>query len=86
MMTGQTKKGFDFVIDETELNDMEFLELMADVDDNPLLFPKLVEQMLGKEQKTAFYDFYRNEKGKVPIDEVKDAIGEILAYNDETKN
>ena len=86
MIEGKTTKGFQFTIDENDVNDMEFLELMADVDENPLLFPRLIEIMLGKEQKTALYDFYRNDKGKVPIDEIKGAVGEILASNGETKN
>lgn len=86
MLEGKTSKGFNFAIEEQDLNDMEFLELMAEVDENPLLFPKLIEMMLGKEQKSALYEFYRNEQGKVPIDEIRDAVGEILASNGETKN
>ena len=42
MIEGKTTKGFQFTIDENDVNDMEFLELMADVDENPLLFPGLI--------------------------------------------
>ena len=51
MRSGTTSSGFKFKIDEVDLNDMEFIELMAEAEENPLKYPKMVERMLGKEQK-----------------------------------
>ena len=51
MRSGTTSSGFKFKIDEVDLTDMEIIELMAEAEENPLKYPKMVERMLGKEQK-----------------------------------
>ena len=87
MLTGKTQSAFYFEIDETELDDMEFVEALAELDENPLKFPKVCNMLLGKEQKEKLYDHLRNEKGKVPVDAVSNAITEIMSLaGDSTKN
>ena len=85
-MKGKTSKGFKFEIKDEALDNMELVECMADVDKNPLLFPKICNMILGEEQKKALYDFYRTEDGRVPIDDISNAIQEIFGSSDEVKN
>lgn len=78
MRRGTTETGFEFEIDEEDWDDMEFIELMAEVETNALAYPKMVERMLGKEQKKRLYDHVRNEKGRVPIEPLKKEIDDIF--------
>lgn len=85
-MKGKTSKGFGYEIKEETLDNMELVECMAEVDENPLLFPKVCKMILGEEQKKALYDFYRTDDGRVPIDDISNAIQEIFESSDEVKN
>lgn len=51
MVKGTTSTGFKFSIDPDAVKDMEFIELAADAEENGLLLPKMIECVLGKEQK-----------------------------------
>ncbi len=87
MVRGTLKSGFQFEIDAEALDDMEFVEVLADAEKNGLAFPKLCTMMLGEEQKKRLYDHLRNEKGKVPVKAVQDAIIEMMALSGgKTKN
>ena len=87
MVKGTLKSGFKFEIDVESLNDMEFVEALAEADKNGLAFPKVCKMMLGEEQKNRLYDHLRNEEGRVPITAVHEAIIEIMTTSsDLTKN
>lgn len=81
MLKGKTKSGFDYEIKDETLNDFELLEILAEVDVNPLLLPKLVKMLLGDKQKKDFLDHLRTEKGNVPIDVIGAEIMEIFQSN-----
>ena len=86
MLKGKTKAGFEYQVDPDALNDMELMENLAEVDENPLKLPKVIRAVLGDAQKKAFYDHYRTENGKVPVDVVSAAFVEILSTNNQGKN
>lgn len=85
-MKGKTSKGFEFEIEDKALDNMELVECIAGVDKDPLLFPKVCEMLLGREQKKKMYDHYRAEDGRVPIQEISAAVEEIFNISDESKN
>jgi sulfur carrier protein ThiS len=58
--------GQTYELDNELFNDVEILEMIGDMEENPLLLPKLVRTILGPEQWAAFKDANRNEKGRVP--------------------
>lgn len=78
IIRGITKSGFRFSIDSEVFKDMEMLELIGEVDDNPILMPKLLEKMFGKKQKDNLYDFVRDDKGSVPIEKISEIVKEIF--------
>lgn len=78
MRRGTTQTGFRFEIDEEDWDDMEFIELMAEAEKNPLAYPAMIERMLGKEQKDRLYDHVRNEKGRVPTEPLRKEIDDIF--------
>lgn len=85
-MKGTTQSGFEYEIQEETLNDYEFFELLAAVDENPLLLPRFVAKLLGDEQKKKLLDHVRNESGIVPIDKIEKEVLEIIRGNKDLKN
>lgn len=87
MRRGKTESGFEFEINEQDLDDMEFLELLAKSQNDALAFPAVLERLLGSEQKKALYDHLRNESGRVPVEATADIVAEIMTIaGEETKN
>lgn len=76
--TGTTKSGFKFSVSESSLDDMELVDLLAESDENFLVLPKIIEKLLGKEQKKKLYEHLKTDKGNVPIESVSDELKEIF--------
>lgn len=86
MTKGTLDNGFEFAIDENRIDDMRFLEDLAAMDENPLLMPKVIERMLGKEQKEALYKHLEKE-GRVSIGDFSAAVSEMFEKaSDNLKN
>lgn len=77
-MKGTTSTGFNFEFDETLFEDLEFIELLADADENGMQFPKFLDRLLGTEQKKKLYDHVRSETGRVSILDVKREVVEMM--------
>ena len=76
--------GLKIQIDENAMDDMELLDLLAQLDDgNGYAIPRVVEHLLGKEQKKALYDSVR-VNGRAPVTKVVEAMKEILNKLGET--
>ena len=79
--------GFEYSIDDSVLDDMEFVDLLADTEDDPLKIGRVALMLLGKEQKKNLYDHLRTDDGRVPVTSMNDAIEKIFnALGDEAKN
>lgn len=78
IIRGVTKSGFKFSVDSEVFKDMELLELIGEVDDNPILMPKLLEKMFGKKQKDNLYDFVRDDKGNVPVEKISEIVKDVF--------
>jgi len=85
-MKGKTSTGFEFDIEDERLDDMELVDIMAEIDENPLLMPKLCKMLLGEEQKKRLYDHLRSKDGRVPIEATTNAIQEIFNSPGDLKN
>ena len=87
MIKGKTSSGFEFEISKDVANDYELVENLGELEDNPLILGKVVNQILGKEQTARLKDHVRNEKGIVPTDRMTQEIIEIFKNGgEETKN
>ena len=78
MLKGKTQSGFEFEVPDESLNNYDMIEVLADVDTNALLLPKLVKMLLGAEQAKRLTDHVRTEKGNVPLDAISVEIMEIF--------
>lgn len=86
---GKTGTGFEFEIDKEVVEDAEFLELYYSQERSVKDFFPFITCAIGEEQKKRLYDHVRNENGRVPIERLKEELGDIilsLAENPETKN
>ena len=87
MLTGKTKSGFKFKIDEKIADDMELLEDIAKTDKDTSYFPTVLNKIFGEEQKKALYDHLRNKDGRVPIEATLTEFTEIMNLaSEKTKN
>lgn len=84
MIKGTTSSGFEFEIDEKQLKNYEFVELISEVDENELLMPKILKMLLGDQVK-ALKDHVRDEDGIVPIEKMVQEIKDIFG-NTQVKN
>lgn len=67
MAKGKTETGFKFEVKDNLVEDYELIEMIAEVDENPLVTPKLLNKLLGKEQVKALKDHIREEDGTVNV-------------------
>ena len=63
-----TYNGVDYVIERAVVDDVEFFELIAEMDSKPYMLTKIVAMLLGPEQYAAFKDANRDDAGRVSID------------------
>ena len=86
MIKGKTSSGFEYEIAEGSLNNYELLESISELDENTLVLPKVVNLLLGKEQKDKLTNHLRTKDGIVPLDKMMNEISEIFQSKPETKN
>lgn len=86
MISGKTKSGFKYSVEEERLNNYELLEAIGELEDDPLILTKVVDLLLGKEQKKELKNHVRTEDGLVPTDKLSEEITEIFKSQSETKN
>lgn len=87
MIKGTTSGGFAFSFDETRLDDMRFVDVLAVVVDQDAPefdriagASKLTEMLLGKELKTQLYAFIgAQHEGRVPRADLEQALMEIMS-------
>jgi len=86
MKKGTTSNGFAFEFDERRADDMRFVDLIVSMSgddvsefDKLAASSKMIEMLLGKEQKAALFDFIgQSYDGRVPFLEVEIALKDIM--------
>lgn len=78
MIKGTTESGFNFKVVEELADDFEFLELLGDFSENPLMASKLADKMLGREQKEALKEHLRGEDGRIKTSDMFRELTEII--------
>ena len=78
MIKGTTESGFNFEVVEELADDFEFLELLGDFSENPLMASKLADKMLGREQKEALKEHLRGGDGRIKTSDMFRELTEII--------
>lgn len=87
MVKVRLDNGFECTIEPEQLNDMYFIEALAEVETNIVQLSKVCTMLLGAEQKRALYKSLENEEGRVPLQAINDAVTEIMTKaGEEVKN
>lgn len=94
MINGTTSTGFRYEFDETRLDDMRFVDVLAVVvDPDAPRFDKisgaskLLTMLLGPEMKQALYQHIgKDHGGRVPRADLEKALAEIMQSKDAEKN
>lgn len=89
MITGKTARGFEYAIPKKRLHNMRLVEVLSKVDTDPTLIPKMLDLLMGQEQKEKMYDFYEDEDGIVLESDITEAVAEIFnaaAVDPDVKN
>lgn len=86
MIKGKTASGFDYEISKARLENYELIEALSEVDENPLLLPKTVNLLLGKEQANKLKDHLRDSENLVSTEKLSNEIMEIFQSQSEVKN
>lgn len=86
MISGKTRSGFAFKIDNDVLNDMELLEELRELDKGDVIvIPSVLERVLGSKKKD-LYEHVRTEAGRVPIDALAEELKDIFEASKNLKN
>lgn len=86
MMTGETKTGFKFSVDEAALNDWELLEDLDGIENNPQRYVRVAKRLLSMEQYEALKKHCVNGSGRVDMTKMFREISDILTSNNRIKN
>lgn len=78
MIKGKTKTGFFYEIDEATLDDYETVELLGELDENPLLFPKVLKRILGTKQTIKLKNHVRDKQGHIPVSKMTREVEDIF--------
>ena len=74
---GTTKTGFPFDISMERMENYEVVETIAEIDENPLVLPRLLKLLLG-DQVAALKAHVRGEDGIVPTQKLMDEVRDIF--------
>ena len=74
---GTTKTGFPFDISMERMENYEVVETIAEIDENPLVLPRLLKLLLG-DQVVALKDHVRGEDGIVQTQKLMDEVRDIF--------
>ena len=86
-MTAKLKDGFEIQLKEDALNDWEFLEVLADIDEGEGgLIVKAARMLLGRDGVKMLKEHLKDENGRVPADVMANALLELMESVGETKN
>lgn len=87
MIKGTTKSGFEFELEDEVLDDYELLEAICSVDHgNYSDVAKLVEMLLGEEQKEKLKAYLKSKDGKVRTTAIMNEISDMFEACSAGKN
>ena len=82
----KTSSGFEYEIDEENLNDMRLLDIIAEISNGDTTKLPLMISMIIGDQKEKLYKNLEDEKGRVPVQKASDEITEIFQKINTGKN
>ena len=85
-LTGVTKTGFAYSVLEKNLKKLELVEVLGELESNPLVLPKVLKLLLGKEQTDKLKDHVREKDGIVDTEKISAELQDIFEAQARLKN
>ncbi len=87
MITGKTKSGFEYALEDDVTDDYELLELLIAIDGGEYTgITDMVKRLLGDEQKEKLKEHLRKENGRISTRAMLNEVMEIFKGSKEGKN
>lgn len=86
MIEGKTKSGFEYQVPKENLDNYELVEVLSEMEENPLLIVRTVDLLLGKEQRNKLKDHLRTKSGVVSTEKMSEEIMQIFNSQEKIKN
>ena len=77
-LTGITKSGFTYSISEKNLNNYELVEVLGEMESNPLLLPKVLRLLLGNNQTEKLKNHLRDDDGVISTEKITNELQDIF--------
>lgn len=77
-LTGITKSGFTYSISEKNLNNYELVEVLGEMESNPLLLPKVLRLLLGNDQTEKLKNHLRDDDGVISTEKITNELQDIF--------
>ena len=77
-LTGITKSGFAYSISEKNLNNYELVEVLGEMESNPLLLPRVLRLLLGKDQTEKLKNHLRDDDGVISTEKITNELQDIF--------
>lgn len=84
-LTGVTKSGFAYSILEKNLNNYELVEVLGELETNPLFLPKVLKLLLGKEQVEKLKNHLRDADGIIDTEKMVAELEDIFKAQQKLK-
>ena len=84
-LVGVTKSGFEYSIPKKNLNNYELVEVLGEVDTNPLFLPKVLKLLLGKEQVEKLKNHLRDADGIIDTEKMVAELEDIFKAQQKLK-
>lgn len=84
-LTGVTKSGFAYSILEKNLNNYELVEVLGELETNPLYLPKVLKLLLGKEQVEKLKNHLRDADGIIDTEKMAAELEDIFKAQQKLK-
>lgn len=73
-----TESGYTVSVEEEKLDDMRFVDALAELQENGLALPRVMNMVFTEEDKKRLYDHVATDDGRVPIEKATAEFCEVL--------
>lgn len=84
-LVGVTKSGFAYSIPKKNVNNYDLVEALGEVDTNPLLLPKVLRLLLGKEQVEKLKNHLRGADGIIDSEQMIAELEDVFKAQQKLK-
>lgn len=85
-LVGVTKSGFAYSIPVNNLNNYELVEVLGEMEENPLVLPKVLKLLLGEEQTNKLKNHLREKDGTINTEKITKELQDIFEAQARVKN